>query len=85
MFAGIKISDKDLDPGFLRVSCYLKEQRFDAPEGSVLIPGHHVRFSIWDGERARCVLSIPETEARAMADFIQSELDEMNGVDALPG
>jgi hypothetical protein len=84
MFPGIKVSDGDLDPGFLRVSCYLKKQHFETAEGSVMIPGHHVRFSIWDSDQARCVLSIPESEARELASFVLDELDRMNGATPEP-
>ena len=73
-FAGTKVSDKDPEGSFLRVSCYLEEQTFDTPEGSVTIPGHHVRFSMWNDSEARCVLSLPETEARALAEFILDDL-----------
>ena len=76
-FPGVKVHDSDPDSGFLRVSCYLKQQCFEAPEGEVNFTGRHVRFSIWDGDesRATCVLSVPETEARALADFITTEMD----------
>jgi hypothetical protein len=77
-FAGVKVSEGDPANAFLRVSCYLKEQTFTTPEGSVVIPGHHVRFSIWSGERALCVLSIPETEARDLARFIDEELSNLD-------
>ncbi len=76
-FAGIKVSDSDPDAGFLRVSCYLREQTFETPEGSVTIPGRHVRFSVWEKERALCVLSIPEAEARELAGFIAEELSQL--------
>jgi len=77
-FAGVKVNDGDPDHAFLRVSCYLKEQLFESPEGSVTIPGHHVRFSVWVGDEARCVLSLPETEALSLAGFIRDELDRMS-------
>jgi ribosomal protein S27E len=73
-FPGIKLSDEDPEGAFLRVSCYRQEQTITSEQGSVVIPGHHVRFSVWVGEEARCVLSIPETEARDLADFIADEL-----------
>ena len=73
-FAGIKVSDNDSEGSFLRVSCYLEEQTFETQEGSVTIPGHHVRFSMWNDSEARCVLSLPETEARALAEFILDDL-----------
>lgn len=76
-FAGIKVSDDDPEQAFLRVSCYLKEQTFTSPEGSVTIPGHHVRFSVWIDSEARCVMSLPEAEARELAQFIQAELGRL--------
>lgn len=79
LFAGVKVSPDDPAAAFLRVTCYLKEQTFHSEEGSVTIPGHHVRFSVWTGDEARCVVSIPETEARDLAGFITSELGRLNG------
>jgi hypothetical protein len=70
----VKVDDHDADNAYLRVSCYLKDQVFESEEGSVTIPGHHVRFSVWVGDRAQCALSLPETEAQGLADFIQAEL-----------
>lgn len=76
-FLGVKLQDADLDYGFLRVSCYRQDQTFESAQGSVTVPGHHVRFSIWDGVRARCAVSVPESEARDLATFIESELDRV--------
>lgn len=76
-FPGVKVQERDPDPGFLRVSCYLKEQTFAAPEGEVRFSGRHVRFSIWDHNEAACVLSVPETEARELANFITTEMDRL--------
>src|SRR5688572_11668043 len=70
LFAGVKIAPNDVENAFLRVSCYLKEQIFESDEGSVTIPGRHVRFSVWVGDGARCVISIPESEARDLAAFM---------------
>jgi hypothetical protein len=78
-FPAVKVADDDPEQGFLRVSCYLTEQRIEAPGGEpVIVPGRHVRFSVWDGEAARCVVSIPEAEARALAEFISDELWEVD-------
>lgn len=76
-FAGVKVGEDDPEGGFLRVSCYLKEQVFESPEGSVTIPGHHVRFSVWVDDEARCVLSLPEVEALDLAKFISEELGRL--------
>ena len=73
-FPGIKVSEGDPEGAFLRVSCYLKEQVFRSAEGTVKIPGRHVRLSFWVGNEARCVMSIPESEARDMATFVTEEL-----------
>lgn len=73
-FAGVKVHPEEPEGTFLRVACYLTEQRMDAPEGTAVVPGRHVRFSVWDGERARCVVSIPEAEAAELARFITKEL-----------
>ena len=77
LFAGVKAAPGDDENAFLRVSCYLKQQVFRSGEDSVTIPGRHVRFSVWAGEGARCVISIPESEARELATFIASELSQL--------
>jgi len=73
-FAGAKVADSDLPGAFLRVSCYRDEQVIHSAEGSVAVPGHHVRFSVWSVAEARCVISLPENEARALIDFVSEEL-----------
>src|SRR5687768_7875862 len=78
-FAGVKVAPGDSENAYLRVSHYSKRQRFEAPEGSVTIPGHHLRFSVWVGDEARCVISISETEGRALASFLTEELAGLNG------
>jgi hypothetical protein len=83
-FPGVKVHQRDPEAGFLRVSCYRKEQSFEAPEGEVTFTGRHVRFSIWDGERVTCVLSVPETEARALAAFITADMDRLQSDHATP-
>ncbi len=82
-FPGVRVSDDDPAGGFLRVSCYREDQELTAPEGSVTIPGHHVRFSIWVDDAARSALSIPETEAIELARFVMAELERLNGDEAL--
>jgi hypothetical protein len=78
-FAGVKVAPGDAENAYLRVSHYSKEQRFEAAEGSVTLPGHHVRFSVWVGDEARCVMSISETEGRGLASFLTEELTSRNG------
>lgn len=78
-FPGIKVGEGDPEGAFLRVTCYLKEQVFRSEEGTVTIPGRHVRFSFWVGSEARCVMSIPESEARDLAAFVTEELGRSDG------
>lgn len=61
-FAGLRVDDEDPENAFLRVSSYRL--------------GNHVRFSVWVGDRARCVVSIPESEARELAAFLTAETQE---------
>jgi hypothetical protein len=72
-FAGIKVGQGDPENGYLRVSCYHRHDRIDSPEGSVSLPGSHVRVSMWVDSEARCVMSLPASEAREMAAFIVQE------------
>jgi hypothetical protein len=83
-FAGVRVDQADPENAFLRVSCYRREQKFESSEGSVVIPGSHVRFSIWVNDEAKCVLSVPETEARDLSRFIDEgmrrlESESLNG------
>ena len=83
-FAGVRVDRADPENAFLRVSCYRRDQTFESPEGSVVIPGNHVRFSIWVNDQAKCVLSLPETEARDLSRFIDEgmrklEAESVNG------
>jgi hypothetical protein len=73
-FAGVKVDPGDPENAYLRVSCYREDRTISSPEGSVVVPGHHVRFSVWINGEARCVLSIPENEGRDLAGFIGSGL-----------
>lgn len=72
-FAGLRVDGNDPENAFLRVTSYRKTQVVDAPEGSVEVAGRHVRFSVWVEDRARCVISIPESEARELAGFLAAE------------
>ncbi len=82
-FAGAKVRDADLEDGYLRVSRYRRDRRIDAPEGSVVIPGEHVRFSIWSQGRALRVLSLPESEARELVAFLAEELGAVTTLSGL--
>jgi hypothetical protein len=84
-FPGVKVGEGDPGDAFLRVSCYLREQILESPEGSVVVPGHHVRFSVWIGSEAKCVLSLPETEALDLAAFISGALSPTRVAGLAPG
>ena len=77
-YPAVKVAPDDPESAFLRVSCYLQRQEFTSPEGSVVFDGRHVRFSVWIGDEARCVLSIPESEALELAEFMKAELSRLN-------
>lgn len=73
-FAGIKVGDDDPESGYLRVSCYRRDSRIESAEGSVRMDGNHVRVSMWVDNEARCVMSLPESEAREMANFVITQV-----------
>ncbi len=73
-FSGLPIHPDDSTTAMLRVSRYLDEFEIETDEGSVRVPSHHVRFSVWVEDRATCVVSIPDTEARGLADFLLAEV-----------
>jgi hypothetical protein len=69
-FRGIPVL-RDENPGmWLRVSRYIEEFEMEAPEGTVRVPNHHVRFSVWLEDQAVCAVSIPDDEAEALAEFL---------------
>lgn len=74
LFAGIKVGDDDPENGFLRVSCYNRDHTIDSLEGSVTMEESHVRVSMWVDSEARCVMSLPFSEAREMAAFILRQI-----------
>ncbi|MDQ3983518.1 MAG: hypothetical protein M3271_12635 [Actinomycetota bacterium] len=73
-FAGVQMDGADPENAFLRASSYRREDVIEAPEGTVEVAGNHVRFSVWVDDRARCVISIPESEARELVAFLGTEL-----------
>ena len=46
------------------------EFEMQAPQGSVRVPSHHVRFSVWAEDQAVCVVSISDDEADELARFL---------------
>ena len=73
-FAGLRVDGNDPENAFLRVTSYREAQVLAAPEGTVDVAANHVRFSVWVDDCARCVVSIPESEARELAAFLAAEM-----------
>jgi hypothetical protein len=77
----VPIAPEDNPRAALRVSRYLEEQEVEAAEGSVRIPSHHVRFSIWEEDHAVAALSLPDQEAEALAEFLLSAVPNVEDAD----
>jgi hypothetical protein len=73
-FTGVKVDERDPENGFLRVSCYGRDERVESEGESVTVATEHVRFSVWVDDTARCVLSIPASEAKELTRFLDEEL-----------
>lgn len=74
-FAGVKVDQDDPEQGYLRVSCYTRDERIESDGGELTYPAEHVRFSVWVDDTARCVLSIPASEANELAAFLTAEFE----------
>jgi hypothetical protein len=75
-FSGMPVHPDDPPSAMLRVSRYLDEFEIDTDEGSVRVPSHHVRFSVWVEDRATSAMSIPDFEARSLAEFLMAEVKD---------
>lgn len=73
-FAGVKVLEEDPEQGFLRVSHYRATERLHGGDAPIEVPSEHVRFSVWVDDTARCVISLPVSEARALVSFLDTEL-----------
>jgi hypothetical protein len=74
LFAGIPTHGSDPPDGVLRVSRYIEDVVFKSEEGSVTIPGHHVRFSVWFTDRPECAISLSDAEASRLALFLETPI-----------
>lgn len=70
LFLGIQTSEPDPPGAVLRVSRYLEDHEFSAPEGSVLIPGDHARVSIWHVDRPVAAISVTGSDAERLGRFL---------------
>jgi hypothetical protein len=75
-FRSLPILPQDQPETMLRVSRYFEEVDVSTPDGSVRVPAHHVRISIWSGDHALAALSIPDDEARELATFLAAAVAE---------
>jgi hypothetical protein len=75
-FLSIPVAPDDPTSAALRVSRYLEEIEITTEDGSVKVPSHHVRFSIWVNDRAVAAISIPEDEADRLAEFLGAWIPE---------
>jgi hypothetical protein len=73
-FWSVPVGPEDNPQTALRVSRYLEERILETDEGSVRIPGHHVRFSVWVEDRAVCAVSLPDHEAESLAEFLLASM-----------
>jgi hypothetical protein len=71
-FWSFPVAPGDPEVAALRVTRYLEEYEIETADGSVCVPNHHVRFSIWIDDRAVCALSISDDEAAELAAFLQA-------------
>ena len=75
-FLSLPVTPGDPETAALRVTRYLEEYEIETAEGSVRVPNHHVRFSIWVDDRAACALSISDEEAAELAAFLTAEVPD---------
>ena len=71
LFLGIQTSERDPPGAVLRVSRYLEDHEFSAPEGTVTIPGDHVRFSVWLVDRPVAAISLTGSDAEELGRFLE--------------
>ena len=84
-FLSIPVAPDDPPSAALRVSRYLEEIEITTSDGSVRVPSHHVRFSIWVNDRAVAAVSIPDDEADRLAQFLVAWIPEEPVAGAPPG
>jgi hypothetical protein len=70
LFLGIQTSDGDPTGAVLRVSRYLEEHEFSAPEGTITVPGDHARISIWHVDRPVAAISLTGSDADELGRFL---------------
>lgn len=69
-FLGTQTSQLDPAGAVLRVSRYIEDYEFSAPEGTVVVPGEHARFSVWVVDRPVAAISVTESDAEELGRFL---------------
>jgi hypothetical protein len=75
-FLGVPVSPADRPRSALRVTRYLEEYEIDIAEGSVRVPAHHVRFSVWHDDAVAASVSISESDAEELTAFLTQPVVE---------
>jgi hypothetical protein len=75
-YLSVPVLSGDPPQAALRVSRYLEEFEAVTPDGSVLIPDHHVRFSVWVDDAVVTAISLPDDEAAKLAEFLLASVAE---------
>lgn len=70
LYLGIQTSDGDPPGPVLRVSRYLEDHEFSAPEGTTTVPGDHARISIWNIDRPVAAISLTGSDAEELGRFL---------------
>jgi hypothetical protein len=70
LFLGVQTIEQDPLGTVLRVSRYMEDHEFTAPEGTVVIPGDHARVSIWLVDRPVAAISVTGSDAEALGRFL---------------
>ncbi len=70
LFLGIQTSEQDPAGAVLRVSRYLEDYEFSAPEGTIVVPGEHARLSVWLIDRPVAAISVTESDAQELGRFL---------------
>jgi hypothetical protein len=70
LYLGIQTSDGDPPGPVLRVSRYLEDHEFSAPEGTITVPGDHARISIWHIDRPVAAISLTGSDAEELGRFL---------------
>jgi hypothetical protein len=76
MFLGIPTHPSDPPAPVLRASHYLRDIEISSHEGSVHVPGHHARFSIWPDARPVCAMSLSDDETKRLGRFLLSAVPQ---------